>query len=133
MDHLSKEARSALIAKIKAKDTKPELIIRKMIWRSGFRYRLYDKKLPRTPDIVFRSKKKVILVNGCFWHGHICCKNQLPKTRTEFWNQKISKNMMRDFNNLNRPHALGWSTLVLWECEVRNSLIWERVLKFLTS
>lgn len=118
----------------RSKDTKPELIIRKRLHRSGYRYRLHVADLPGKPDIVFPSRRKVIEVHGCFWHGHGCPGiGQLPKTRTEYWTPKITLNRDRDLRNRKKLEDLGWQVLVLWECEIRRGTdgLMPRVMKFL--
>ena len=114
--------RSAHMAKIKSKNTKPELLLRKALHALGYRYRLHDKKLPGKPDLVFPSRKKVIFVNGCFWHGHDCpVGSRLPKSNTEFWRDKRTKNQARDRRQLTQLDAMGWQSLVVWECDVKPS------------
>ncbi len=117
----TKQYRSDIMRAVQAKNTKPEIIVRKIIYSLGYRYRLHDKKLPGNPDIVFRSKKKVIFVNGCFWHGHDCKRgNRTPKTNQDYWVLKIGGNKVRDSLNIQQLIALGWSVLVLWECGIKN-------------
>ena len=96
MDKLTPERRSLLMAKIKAKDTKPEIAVRSMLHRMGYRFRIHRKDLPGTPDIVLPRRNTVVLVHGCFWHGHVCKKTKMPKTRTEYWLDKIAGNRRRD-------------------------------------
>lgn len=126
---------SQLMSKIRGKDTKPEMVVRRIVWKAGFRYRLHIRNLPGTPDLVFSSKRKVIFVNGCFWHGHVCRKgtSKLPKTNTEFWSQKINKNKKRDKSNRRKLKKLGWESLTLWECELKGSEVIERILIFLND
>lgn len=105
---------------IKGRDTKPEMMVRRWLWHQGFRYRLHVKKLPGTPDIVMRKLRTVILVNGCFWHGHEGCETfKLPKTRTEYWRKKIETNRTRDRRDLLTLSAMGWRVIVLWECQLK--------------
>lgn len=114
--------RSAHMAKIRSKDTKPELMLRKGLHALGYRYRLHDPKLPGKPDLVFPSRRKVVFVNGCFWHGHDCpVGSRLPKSNTEFWRDKRAKNQARDERQLAQLDLLGWESLVVWECEVKAS------------
>jgi DNA mismatch endonuclease (patch repair protein) len=109
------------MSRVGSKDTTPELAVRKLLFSMGFRYRLHDKRLPGTPDIVFSGRRKVILVNGCFWHGHQECRlGRLPKSRVDFWEAKISRNRERDRENDRRLHDLGWRPLTVWQCELRN-------------
>jgi DNA mismatch endonuclease (patch repair protein) len=117
------------MSKIRGKHTAPELAVRSIVWRAGFRYRLHDKNLSGSPDLVFKSKKKVIFVNGCFWHGHKC--RTLPKTRKRFWAEKIERNQQRDKRVLRALKRDGWNCLVVWECELKKSHIDKKVIKFL--
>ena len=112
--------RSYNMSQIKGKDTKPELIVRRFLFSHGFRYRLHDKKLPGKPDIVLPKYRTVIFVNGCFWHGHINCKYfVVPKTRTEWWLQKIYRNKQLDKDNLLKLQEKGWKTFSIFECELK--------------
>ncbi|HEY5569980.1 MAG TPA: very short patch repair endonuclease [Bacteroidales bacterium] len=116
----SKETRSKNMARIKAKDTKPEVLVRKHLFSKGFRYRLNVKKLPGKPDIVFAKYKTVIFINGCFWHGHEGCHYfTIPKTRTEWWSNKIQKNKERDKQEYEKLQQMGWRVLVVWECQLK--------------
>ena len=117
-DRMTKEQRHRCMSHITGRDTKPELLVRKFLWHHGFRYRLYDKKLPGKPDIVMRKWKTVILVNGCFWHGHDCDNFKLPKSNQEFWKTKIENNKKRDKLNLQKLRLLGFRIITLWECEL---------------
>jgi len=116
----SKEVRSYNMSKVKSKDTKPELLVRKFLFANGLRYRLYDKKLPGKPDIVLSKYKTVIFIHGCFWHGHENCKYAvMPKTRTEFWTIKIEGNKQRDKNNIEQLRNKGWNVLIVYGCELK--------------
>ena len=116
----SKKVRSYNMSQIKSKDTKPELIVRSFLFKNGFRFRLHDKKLPGKPDIVLPKYKTVIFVNGCFWHGHEGCKYfVLPKTKTNWWQEKINRNKERDKNNLLELKRLGLKTISVYECELK--------------
>ena len=107
---------------IKGKGTKPEEIVRKYLFSQGFRYRKNDKRLPGTPDIVLPKYKTVIFVNGCFWHGHKGCKYFVwPKNNAEFWKKKIEDNISRDQKSIELLEAQGWSVIIIWECELKNS------------
>lgn len=118
-DFMSPEQRSAHMAKIRSKDTKPEIILRRLLHRDGLRYRLHDRRLPGKPDLVFAGRKKVIFVNGCFWHGHDCpVGSRLPKSNTEFWLDKRRRNHERDALQRVELVQQGWSYLDVWECEV---------------
>ncbi|MDF9751554.1 very short patch repair endonuclease [Arthrobacter sp. ES3-54] len=118
-DFMSPEQRSAHMAKIRSKDTKPEIMLRRMLHRDGLRYRLHDRRLPGRPDLVFGGRRKVIFVNGCFWHGHSCpVGSRLPKSNTEFWANKRQRNQERDALQRIQLVDQGWSYLDVWECEV---------------
>ena len=140
MDKLSARQRHANMAAIKSKDTKPEMIVRRGLWRRGFRYRLNHKRLPGHPDLVLRKYRTCIFVNGCFWHGHNvalpqmsdgrrkmediiensdCCK--IPKTNREFWVNKIRRNKERDKEEQKRLAEMGWHCITVWECELKSS------------
>lgn len=121
MDRLTVERRSWLMSQVKSKNTTTELAVRKLVFSLGYRYRLHEKRLPGKPDLVFGGRKKIIFVNGCFWHGHMgCSKGRLPKGRVDFWSEKIRRNRERDENNLSALIALGWEVLTIWQCELRN-------------
>lgn len=120
-DTFSKEKRSEIMRKVKNKNTTPEMIIRKLLIQMGYKYRLSTKKLYCKPDIIFPSKKKVIFINGCFWHGHYCKRGHLPETNKEFWQQKIQKNIERDQINYSECNKEGWSYLIFWQCEIKSS------------
>lgn len=112
---------------VRSKDTKPELTVRRLISRMGYRYRLYDSRLPGKPDLVFKGRMKVVFVHGCFWHRHAnCALARLPKSRLEFWWPKLEGNKTRDSAKRAQLKNLGWRWLVVWECELRNI---ERVAK----
>ena len=107
------------MAGIKGKDTRPEMIIRQALFREGFRYRLHDKKLPGKPDLFLRKYNAVILINGCFWHGHSCYLFKWPKSRPEFWRDKINGNKIRDTRNIAALANSGWRILTIWECALK--------------
>lgn len=119
MDTLTPEQRSALMSRIRSKDTTPELVVRSLLHHLGYRFRLHRKDLPGKPDIVLPRRRKVVLVNGCFWHGHTCKLASKPKSNREYWRTKIENNCERDARNIEALRNLGWSVLVLWECEIR--------------
>ena len=113
-------ARSYNMSRIKAKNTKPEILVRKFLFAQGFRFRIHDARLPGKPDIVLPKYRTVIFVNGCFWHGHQDCKYfVLPKSNTEFWNAKITRNVKKDILNQLKLVELGWKVIVVWECQLR--------------
>jgi DNA mismatch endonuclease (patch repair protein) len=117
-DIYSKRARSALMARIRSKNTRPELAVRKFLHSRGFRYSLHNRTLPGCPDLVLRKYFTVIFVNGCFWHHHDGCKRAaLPSSRIRFWNRKILGNVARDIARQGELKALRWNTLVIWGCE----------------
>lgn len=120
-DVLSKQQRSALMSQVKGKDTKPELIVRRLLHRMGFRYRLHVRDLPGTPDLVFPSRLKIVNVNGCFWHDHGCSRSTKPKTRKKWWASKFAVNSARDRRNDAQLRDLGWDVLTVWECEIHDS------------
>jgi len=116
------EVRSYNMSRIRSKDTKPELLVRKFLFSKGFRYRLHDKTLPGKPDIVLPKYKTVIFIHGCFWHGHNGCKYFVaPKTRTEWWLKKIEGNKQKDIENFNKLQVLGWSVLAVYECDLKTN------------
>lgn len=120
MDTVSKEVRSRNMAAIKSKDTKPEILVRKFLFNKGFRYKLYDRSLPGTPDLVFPKYKTVLFIHGCFWHGHEKCKYfVIPKTRTEWWSAKINRNKQLDKENEIKLKKLGWRIINIFECSLK--------------
>jgi DNA mismatch endonuclease, patch repair protein len=127
-----KRTRSYNMSQIKSKDTKPELIVRKFLFANGFRYRLHDKKLPGKPDIVLPKYKTVLFIHGCFWHGHKDCRYfVVPKTRTEWWLNKINGNIINDSQSINSLTIKGWRTLTIWECELKPQNIKDTLLNLL--
>lgn len=121
------------MALVRSEDTKPEREVRQLLHRMGFRYRLHGHNLPGRPDIVFRSRRKVVFVHGCFWHRHEGCSlARLPKSRLDFWLPKLEGNRRRDGMNIAALVAEGWSVLVVWECEIRDKkILAERLREFL--
>lgn len=118
----SKETRSYNMSRIKGKNTKPEILVRKYLFSQGLRYRLYSKKLPGKPDIVLSKYKTVIFVNGCFWHGHKGCRYfVVPKTRTDFWLSKINVNIQNDKKTSSLLKDMGWHVITVWECELKKA------------
>ena len=119
-DRLTIQQRHNNMAAIKGKNTKPEVLVRKYLWSHGFRYRLNHPRLPGHPDIVLRKYHTCIFVNGCFWHGHEGCKYfRMPKTNTEFWERKISRNRERDREEQKQLARMGWHCITVWECELK--------------
>ena len=123
MDTLNPVQRSERMKRVRGHDTKPELLVRRLAHCMGYRFRLHRRDLPGTPDLVFPSRMKAIQVNGCFWHKHLdpkCPLARLPKSNLDFWGPKLETNRKRDERKLASLAALGWSTLVIWECETKN-------------
>ncbi len=123
-----KKTRSYNMSRIKGKDTKPEMIVRKFLFSQGFRYKLHDKNLSGKPDLVFPRLKTVVFIHGCYWHGHENCKYFVPpKTRTDWWLDKISKNKIRDNKNVLQLQNEGWKVITIFECELK-PLVREKAL-----
>lgn len=134
MDVLTPKQRQRAMAAVKSRHTKPEMLVRRFLHGQGFRYRLHVTSLPGTPDIVFPTPRKIINVNGCFWHGHSCPKGAAPKSNREFWSRKIAANKARDTRVANELRALRWRVLTVWECELKDwALASEKLLKFLRT
>lgn len=121
MDNLTKEQRVECMTNIKSKDTKLELLVRKALFKEGIRYRLHNNKLPGRPDITISKQKRVIFINGCFWHQHNKCKySVLPKSNKEYWRPKLERNMQKQKRDIKQLRKDGWNVSVLWECELKN-------------
>lgn len=123
MDTLTPEQRSERMSRVRGRDTKPEMLVRRLAHRMGYRYRLHRRDLPGAPDLVFPSRMKVIFVHGCFWHWHPdwkCPLARLPKSKLDFWGPKLETNRERDGRNLALLAQLGWDDLVIWECQMKN-------------
>lgn len=121
MDIWDQQKRSKVMARIKAKDTKPELIVRRYLYARGFRYRKNVKTLPGTPDIVLRKYKTIIFIHGCFWHGHIL-DGHIPHTNSDFWRAKIERNQRRDEKNKQDLKSMGWNVITIWECQLKKKV-----------
>jgi DNA mismatch endonuclease (patch repair protein) len=122
-DKLTPERRSQNMRRIKSTSTKPELIVRKLVYGLGYRFRLHAKELPGKPDIVFRRQRKAIFVHGCFWHSHPdpkCRDARVPKSNTDYWLPKLARNVQRDAENVADLKTKGWQTLVIWECQTKD-------------
>jgi DNA mismatch endonuclease (patch repair protein) len=132
-DHLSPERRSKNMSRISSKDTKPELVVRRLLHGLGYRYRLHRKDLPGKPDLVFTKRKKVIFVHGCFWHQHSECREgRIPGSRLDYWEAKLKRNVERDARHLSDLGEAGWQALILWECEIKDQkTLQKRLQKFL--
>lgn len=135
MDTLTREQRSERMARVRGRDTKPELAVRNRLHMLGYRYRLHDRKLPGSPDLVFAGRRKALFVHGCFWHMHEgCALARMPKSRLEFWRPKLEGNRARDAVKLEQLHALGWDVMVVWECELRDlDALVARIVAFLNE
>lgn len=122
-DNLTVERRSWNMSRIKSRDTKPELLLRKALFTRGFRYRINKKNLPGQPDIVLKKYKTIIFVHGCFWHGHSNCKRSgIPKSNRDYWVAKINSNIERDKSNEKLLKKEGWNVVKVWECEINTNL-----------
>jgi DNA mismatch endonuclease (patch repair protein) len=132
MDNLSKQERSERMSRIKGVDTGPEMAVRRLVHRMGFRYRLHARDLPGAPDLVFPRLGKIIFVHGCFWHQHPGCGRQ-PKSRLSFWTKKLFQNRERDLRNQRRLRYLGWRILIVWECQLKRATLSARLPRFLES
>jgi DNA mismatch endonuclease (patch repair protein) len=121
VDSLTKEQRHRVMSNIRGKDTRPEMLVRRLLFAEGYRYRLHAPDLPGTPDLVFRGHHQAIFVNGCFWHSHSCPNgSHKPATNAEFWDAKRTRTVQRDGQALAGLDSLGWRTLTVWECELRD-------------
>jgi DNA mismatch endonuclease (patch repair protein) len=129
MDNLSNAARSENMRRIRSRDTLPEVAVRSLIHRMGFRFRIHRNDLPGCPDIVLVRQQKIIFVHGCFWHQHPgCAEGRLPETRQEYWVPKFQRNKDRDVQNRAELRKLGWRSLVVWECELKRPRQMEKKL-----
>ena len=129
VDRISKEQRSAVMSRIKSKKTKPEMVVRRSLHRLGYRYRLHAPELKGRPDIVFRQRRAVIFVHGCYWHGHRCkIGGRAAQSNTDYWGPKIARNMVRDEETIRNLAASGWRVLVIRECEIADELRLKSVL-----
>lgn len=136
-DKLSKSERSRNMSAIRSGGMKPEMLVRSLVHRLGYRFRLHARDLPGKPDLVFRARRKVIFVHGCFWHQHLkqsCKDGRPPKSNTGYWSQKLARNVERDATNVGALRAAGWKVLVIWECDALKGgeALTKRILKFLT-
>jgi DNA mismatch endonuclease (patch repair protein) len=134
-DVFKPEERSQIMAKVHGENTSPEILVRSLIHRMGYRFRLYVKDLPGKPDIVLPRHKKIIFIHGCFWHQHEGCQQAArPTSNTDYWNKKLDRNVIRDNGNIQKLEYLGWKVLIIWECEIkkRDALL-EKLSAFLTT
>lgn len=135
VDSLSPGERSEIMARVRSKHMRPEITVRKLVFGLGYRYRLHAKDLPGHPDLVFRPRKKVIFVHGCFWHRHAhCALARMPKSRLEFWEPKLEGNRQRDEKNSRALAREGWKVLTIWECELTDTdSLGRRIRRFLDA
>lgn len=117
-DTRTPDQRRRIMRSVKTKDTGPELVVRRVLSRLGYRYRLHRRDLPGTPDVAFIGRKKAVFVHGCFWHSHGCPKGQPPKSKGDYWKPKLDANRARDQRNIAALEARGWSVLVIWQCQL---------------
>ncbi len=130
MDRIASERRSWLMSRVRSKDTGPELAVRKLVYGLGYRYRLHVAELPGRPDLVFSRRRKAIFVHGCFWHRHVGCDlATMPKSRVAFWEEKFNANIRRDKRQIAALRRLGWSVLVIWQCELDAEMRLARKIK----
>lgn len=120
VDTRTPEQRSRIMRSVGTKNTGPEIVVRRLLHAEGYRFSLHRRDLPGSPDIVLPKHSKIVFVHGCFWHGHGCAKGQLPKSRTDYWDQKIEANKARDEKRLAALRRMGWSVKVVWQCQTKN-------------
>jgi DNA mismatch endonuclease (patch repair protein) len=126
--------RSRVMRAVKSRDTKPEMVVRRLAHRLGYRHRLHRPDLPGKPDLTFPSRRKVVFMHGCFWHGHNCARGaRVPKNNRDYWTAKIARNKARDTKNCDRLRAMGWSVLTVWECQTKDAGLEPRLRAFLES
>lgn len=133
-DIFAPEKRHEIMQNVKTKNTAPEIKLRSLLHKNGFRFRVNRKDLPGKPDIVLPKYRAVIFVHGCFWHGHDCPRGQRPQTNADFWKQKIDRNVIRDKSDVSLLESLGWRVLIVWECEIKKkneAVLLSRVKEFL--
>lgn len=126
-------SRSEIMARIRGKNTSPEMAVRKLVFRMGYRYRLHRRDLPGTPDLVFISLKKIIFTHGCFWHQHGCHLTRSPHSNLKYWVPKLKRNVARDRNAIRELRGLGWRVLVIWECQTKSPSLQARLKRFLEA
>ncbi|AKU23493.1 very short patch repair endonuclease [Massilia sp. NR 4-1] len=131
VDSVSSALRSEIMSRVRSKDTRPEMIVRRMLHKAGYRYRLHVASLPGKPDLVFSGRRKVIFIHGCFWHLHDCGQARIPKSRVEFWTKKLRANKERDERNLVELRRQGWSVVTVWECQLGNAELLDELRRFL--
>lgn len=133
-DTRTPEQRSRIMRAVSTKDTGPELVVRRLLHRAGYRYRIHRRELPGRPDIAFIGRRKAIFVHGCFWHAHGCAKGRAPKSKLDYWGPKLAANRDRDQRNVADLRAQGWSVLTVWQCETKDpELLVARLVAFLEA
>jgi DNA mismatch endonuclease (patch repair protein) len=133
-DVFDHEKRSEIMSRVRSKDTKPELLVRRTLHRMGYRYRLHARELPGTPDVVLPRHRKAVQVNSCFFHGHDCPRGKRPQTNAEWWAVKIDRNMARDAETTQALRCAGWDVLVVWQCQTTKPGDLEQLLRdFMTA
>lgn len=130
VDFMLPETRSKVMSRIRSRDTRPELYVRRSVWREGFRYRVHVKALPGAPDMVFAKYRLAVFVHGCFWHQHGCAISHIPDSNREYWGPKLAKNKSRDKKNKNQLRLLGWKVETIWECRLERDTL--NLVTFLT-
>ena len=134
VDSLTPQQRSTVMAAVRGENTRPELLVRHLLFGLGYRYRLHAKNLPGRPDIVFRSRRCAVFVNGCFWHGHDCRRSSIPTSNVEFWRRKIDGNRERDRRVLKELRRAGWRVLTVWQCQTKDQIrLQHRLCRFLDA
>ncbi len=130
---MTSDERSRIMRAVKSRDTAPELFVRRLVHKLGYRFRLHKKNLPGNPDLTFASRRKVIFVHGCFWHGHTCPRGaRIPKTNRLYWLAKITRNKERDKQSILRLTKQGWDALIVWECQIKDqTILAKRLVRFL--
>ena len=133
MDSVSSSLRSEIMSRIRSSDTRPEMQIRRLLHRLGYRYALHRRDLPGVPDLVFPSRKKIVFIQGCFWHQHKgCIDGRIPKSRVSYWKPKLLRNVERDRLNISKLRRSGWGVMLAWECEAANpETVRKRLTRFL--
>jgi DNA mismatch endonuclease (patch repair protein) len=134
IDTLAKAERSECMRRIRGKNTRPEMFVRRLVYGMGYRFRLHRKDLPGCPDLVFPRYKKALFVHGCFWHSHPGCKRAtIPKSHQDYWRSKLEKNRDRDKKSQAALLAAGWDIMIVWECEIKNNDLTEKIKLFLSQ
>jgi DNA mismatch endonuclease, patch repair protein len=135
VDTIPPSERSEIMSRVRSKNSRPEMLVRRLIFAEGYRYRLHDRKLPGCPDLVFRGRTKVIFVHGCFWHRHEqCALARMPKSRLDFWEPKLTANKERDARNRKQLAKEGWKVLTIWECQLKDiNRLKQTIRKFLDA